>query len=133
MLHAVENAHSVQVQAAQPHINVNEELAYRSLLKHVAKTSPSCRFGVLLDSRVIFGCNAKRRSSSASLNFFLSTSLPYILGGDLYPCLFQLGMGENCSDDLETAAVASSLCGDAGLTAEVPGWGRPIPRRGPGF
>ncbi|CAE7454060.1 SUF4 [Symbiodinium sp. CCMP2592] len=81
------------------HINVNEELAYRSLLKHVAKTSPGCRFGVLLDSRVTIGCNAKGRSSSASLNFFLSTSLPYILGGDLYPCLFHVGTGENCSDD----------------------------------
>ena len=43
------------------HININEELSYRSLLKHVAKTAPGSRFGVLLDSRVVIGC--KRQGS----------------------------------------------------------------------
>ena len=46
------------------HINVNEELSYRSLLKHLAKTAQGSPFGVLLDSRVTIGCNAKGRSSS---------------------------------------------------------------------
>ena len=82
------------------HININEHLAYRSLLKHVAKTSPHSRFAVLLDSRVIIGCNAKGRSSSKQLNFYLNSSLPYIVGGDLYPHLLHIGTHENASDDI---------------------------------
>ena len=81
------------------HINVNEELSYRSLLKHLAKTAQGSRFGVLLDSRVTIGCNAKGRSSSTTLNYYLSTSLPYILGGGLYPYLFHVGTHDNCADD----------------------------------
>ncbi len=82
------------------HININEHLAYRSLLKHVAKTSPHSRFAVLLDSRVIIGCNAKGRSSSKQLNFYRNSSLPYIVGGDLYPHLLHIGTHENASDDI---------------------------------
>ncbi len=82
------------------HININEHLAYRSLLKHVSKTSPHSRFAVLLDSRVIIGCNAKGRSSSRQLNFYLNSSLPYIVGGDLYPHLLHIGTHENASDDI---------------------------------
>ena len=81
------------------HININEELSYRSLIKHVAKTSPSHRFGVLLDSRVVIGCNSKGRSSSAKLNYYLSTCLPYILGGNLYPAHFHVGTHDNAADD----------------------------------
>ena len=81
------------------HINVNEELSYRSLIKHVAKTSPSCRFGVMLDSRVVIGCNSKGRSSSAKLNYYLSTCLPYILGGNLCPAHFHVGTSDNAADD----------------------------------
>lgn len=84
----------------QNHINVNEHLAYRSLLKHVSKTSPHSRFAVLLDSRVIIGCNAKGRSSSKQLNFYLGSSLPYIIGGDLYPHLLHIGTHDNASDDI---------------------------------
>ena len=82
------------------HINVNEHLAYRSLLKHVSKTSPHSRFCALLDSRVIIGCNAKGRSSSKQLNFYLASSLPYIIGGDLYPSLLHMGSKDNASDDV---------------------------------
>lgn len=67
------------------HINVNEQLSHRSLLKHVSKTYPHSRFCTLLDSRVVIGCNAQGRSSSRQLNFYLSSSLPYVVGGDLYP------------------------------------------------
>ena len=35
----------------QNHININEELSLRSLLKHAGKTSPNTRFGVFLDFR----------------------------------------------------------------------------------
>ena len=56
------------------HINVNEQLSYRSLLKHVSKTTPHSRFCALLDSRVVIGCNAKGRSSSKQLNFYLSSA-----------------------------------------------------------
>lgn len=81
------------------HININEHLAYRSLLKHVAKDSPHSRFCALLDSRVIIGCNAKGRSSSKQLNFYLVSSLPYVIGGDLYPHLIHVSSGDNASDD----------------------------------
>ena len=101
------------------HININEELAYRSLLKYMCKAAPSrpsSRFGVFLDSRVTIGCNSKGRSSSASLNFFISTSLPYILGGGLYPCLFHIGTDDNCADD---PSRLRPLCVAA---AELPVW-----------
>ena len=98
------------------HININEELAYRSLLKYMSKAAPSIRFGVFLDSRVSIGCNSKGRSSSASLNFFISTSLPYILGGDLYPCLFHIGTDDNCADD------PSRLGPLRAAAAELPVW-----------
>lgn len=82
------------------HINVNEHLAYRSLVKHVSKTTPHSRFAVLLVSRVIIGCNAKGRSSSKQLNFYLGSTLPYVVGGDLYPHLLHIGTGDNVSDDV---------------------------------
>lgn len=81
------------------HINVNEELCLRSLLRHLSSTRPVSRFGVLLDSRVTIGCNAKGRSSSTKLNYYLSTSLPFILGGELFPALFHIGTDDNVSDD----------------------------------
>ena len=81
------------------HINVNEQLSYRSFIKRVAKTSPSRKFAVLLDSRVVIGCNSKGRSSSASLNYHLSTTLPYIVGGNLYPAHIHVNTHDNASDD----------------------------------
>ena len=82
------------------HINVNENLSYRSLLKHVAKTHPHSRFCAMLDSRVTIGCNAKGRSSSKQLNFYLGSAVPYLIGGDIYPFLIHLGTGDNASDDV---------------------------------
>ena len=67
------------------HININEELCLRSLFRHMSSQHPVSRFGVLLEAGVAIGCNAKGRSSSMSLNFYLSTSLPFILGGELFP------------------------------------------------
>lgn len=54
----------------------------------------------MLDSRVTVGCNAKGRSSSKQLNFYLASAVPYIIGGDLYPHLIHLGSGDNASDDI---------------------------------
>ena len=82
------------------HINIDESLAYRSLLRHLAKTRPSSRFCVLLDSRVVIGCSAKGRSSSTQLNYYLSTGLPYLIGGDLYPYQLHVGTHENPADDV---------------------------------
>ena len=97
------------------HININEELALRSLLKHTAKRCPSTRFGILLDSRVAIGCNAKGRSSSAKLNFCLSTCLPYVLGGDVYPSFFHIGTGENVADDPSRLKALRHSCPDQPL------------------
>ena len=82
------------------HININEHLSYRSLVKHLAKTCRACRFAALLDSRVIIGANVKGRSSSQQLNFYLGSTLPYIIGGDLYPHLLHVSSGDNASDDI---------------------------------
>lgn len=82
------------------HINVNEQLAYRSLLKNLSKEKPHSRFCSLLDSRVIIGCNAKGRSSSKQLNFYLGSTLPYIMGGDLYPYHIHVGSADSASDDI---------------------------------
>ena len=68
-------------------------------MKHLAKTVQGSRFGVLLDSSVTIGCNAKGRSSSTTLNYYLSTSLPYVLGGSLCPYLFHVRTDDNCADD----------------------------------
>lgn len=82
------------------HININEHLSYRSLLKHLAKSCSHSRFCTLLDSRVVIGANSKGRSSSKQLNFYLGSTLPYIIGGDLYPHLLHIGTGDNASDDI---------------------------------
>lgn len=82
------------------HINIDENLSYRSLLKHLSKHEPHSRFCALLDSRVVIGSSAKGRSSSKQLNFYMSTSVPYIIGGDLYPYLLHVGSPDNPSDDI---------------------------------
>lgn len=98
------------------HINVNENLSYRSLLKHAAKTYPHSRFCAMLDSRVTIGCNAKGRSSSKQLNFYLASAVPYIIGGDLYPFLIHLGTHDNASDDI------SRFLRLRGPSEELPRW-----------
>ena len=65
------------------HININESLAFRSLIKHLAKEEPSSRFVALLYSKVVINSTSKGRSSSKQLNFYLASSLPFIVGGDL--------------------------------------------------
>ena len=81
------------------HINVNEEIAYRSLIKHMAKVAPSSRFCVLLDSQVVQGCNAKGRSSSQHLNCYLGSVIPYLLGANLYPSGIHIPSKHNPADD----------------------------------
>ena len=82
------------------HINIDENLAFRSLLKHLAKSRPGSRFCTFLDSRVVIGSSAKGRSSSQQLNCYMSTALPYLVGGDLYPHYLHIGTKENPADDL---------------------------------
>ena len=81
------------------HINVNEKLSYRSLVKLLAKTQAQSCFGVLLDSRVTIGCNVKGRSSSATMNHYMCSCLPYVSGGGLYPALFHCGTHDTVADD----------------------------------
>ena len=94
------------------HINVNEELSYRSLVKNLAKTNANSRFGVLLDSRVTIGCNAKGRSSSATMNHYMCSCLPCVLGGNLYPALFHVGTHDNVADDPSRLKDLREHCGD---------------------
>ena len=41
------------------HININESLAFRTLIKHLSKEEPSSRFVALLDSKVVIGSASK--------------------------------------------------------------------------
>ena len=67
------------------HINVNEVRGYKSLMKRVAIDEPSTRPVVAQDSLVTIGSSAKGRSSSPAINHVLLGTVPYILGGNLYP------------------------------------------------
>lgn len=67
------------------HINGLECRVYKSWLKHCCKKYPRSRLVAFLDSRVTMGAAAKGRSSSKALSRILRTSLPYIIGGCLYP------------------------------------------------
>ena len=80
------------------HINVLEGVAYGTLLRNLAATSPSSRPVILTDSRVMLGASAKGRSSSGPLNGVLRAALPYVLGGDLYPGGIHLNSAENPAD-----------------------------------
>ena len=52
----------------------------------------------MTDSRVVLGAAAKGRSSSRALNGTLQASLPYVIGGDLYPGGIHLNSEENPAD-----------------------------------
>lgn len=67
------------------HINVNESRVYSSWIKHCAKQHRNSRVVGLLDSRVTIGAASKGRSSSYAITRILKQSIPYILGGNLYP------------------------------------------------
>jgi len=49
---------------------------------------------------MVIGSSAKGRSSSKQLTFNMSTTVPYIIGGDLYPYLLHIGTSDNPSDDV---------------------------------
>ena len=69
------------------HINVNERLAYNTLIKSLSmsRATHKSRPVVVLDSRVTIGGAARGRSSARSLLSLQRASLPYVLGADLYP------------------------------------------------
>ena len=80
------------------HININESRTYKSFIKAQAKSEPSSRFVVLLDSRVTIGAAAKGRSSSPGITRVLQGSLAYIIGGNLYPGFLHCSSADNKSD-----------------------------------
>ena len=67
------------------HINVLETRAYTTWVKWCASRNPNSRILGLIDSRVLLGAAAKGRSSSPAISRVLRSSLPYLLGGGLYP------------------------------------------------
>ena len=81
------------------HMNVNEQRSLNTLIKNLAATTPCKRFAILQDSDVSNFATAKGRSSSPSLNHILLTSLPYILGSNLYLDLFRIPSRWNAADD----------------------------------
>ena len=80
------------------HINVLETRSYKTWLKWCAIRHPHSRLLGLIDSRVLLGAAAKGRSSSEALCRVLRSSLPYVLGGGLYPGGLHVYSAANRSD-----------------------------------
>ena len=80
------------------HINVLETRTFKSWLKWCAKRHPNSRMLALMDSRVLLGASSKGRSSSPALSRVLRSSVPYILGGRLYPAGLHVYSAKNRSD-----------------------------------
>ena len=83
------------------HINVQEAVALRTLIKHVANRSDlrHTRIPILLDSRVCQQVVLRGRSSSAKLNSTFLRMCPYLLVGDLYLLPFWVPSEHNPADD----------------------------------
>ncbi len=81
------------------HINIKEKKADGTLLRVLAREAPGTRTLVLQDSRVIIGASSKGRSSSSALNAEYLKTLPYVLGGCLYPSYFYVPSADNPADD----------------------------------
>ena len=71
--------------ARPSHINIQEAGAERRLIRSLCHQGFRGRFNLLEDSRVTILSGAKGRSSSRALRYQLGLSLPYQLGGNLYP------------------------------------------------
>ena len=84
---------------ASGHINVLEARTYKTWIKHLAHKQPACRAVALLDSRVTLGAAAKGRSSSPAISRVLQGTLPYILGGCLYPGGLHVPTASNPGND----------------------------------
>ena len=84
--------------ARQNHINVQETRTYKTWLKFLCKHHRRSRPVGLIDSRVLLGAASKGRSSSPALAHVLRTSLPYILGGGLFPGGLHVYSAANRSD-----------------------------------
>jgi len=81
------------------HINIQEALAYRTLIRHLSRYRPGHRVAILQDSRVVLGAAGKGRSSSPHLNRILCSALPFIIGAELYPNSIQVPSKFNSADD----------------------------------
>eukprot|EP00439_Symbiodinium_sp_Y106_P019028 s5802_g2.t1 len=71
---------------------------YKTWLKWCSTRHPNSRLLGLIDSRVLLGASAKGRSSSGSLSRVLQGSVPYLLGGGLYPGGLHVYSSKNRSD-----------------------------------
>ncbi|CAE7810303.1 unnamed protein product [Symbiodinium sp. CCMP2592] len=80
------------------HINVQETRTYKTWLKWCSRRHPRSRLLGLIDSRVLLGASAKGRSSSPAPCQVLQSSLPYVLGGGLYPGGLHVYSGDNAAD-----------------------------------
>ena len=83
------------------HINVQEAVALRTLIKYAVGQKPlrGTRVPVLLDSRVCQQVVLRGRSSSAKLNSTYLRMCPYLLFGDIYVLSFWVPSEHNPSDD----------------------------------
>ena len=80
------------------HINVQETRVYKTWLKYLCARHPRSRSLGLIDSRVLLGASSKGRSSSGALGRVLRSSLPYVLGGALYPAGLHVYSSKNRAD-----------------------------------
>ena len=84
--------------AGPGHINVLETRTYKTWLKHLCMRHQRSRAVGLIDSRVLLGASSKGRSSSDALGRVLRSSLPYVLGGALYPGGLHVYSAKNRAD-----------------------------------
>ena len=81
------------------HINLGEVLAHLRAEALAAETHTHIRLVILTDSQVSAGCIMKGRSSSPTINRFLSAGLPSLLGSDLYVYVAWIPSKFNPADD----------------------------------
>ena len=80
------------------HINILETRCYKTWLKWCSTRLRNSRLLGLIDSRVLLGASAKGRPSSPALSHVLQGTVPYLLGGGLYPGGLHIYSAKNRSD-----------------------------------
>ena len=83
------------------HINVQEMKAHRTAVKRVSKDPAlhATRLPMIKDSVVVSGAVIRGRSASPPLNRLLQSTLPFVLGANLYPLELWARSAFNPSDD----------------------------------
>lgn len=72
-----------RIKRQQP-VNVSELQSFLVEARRVANSTPSRRYLAGADSQVALGAVVKGRAAAQKLNTTMQTTLPYVLGGDIF-------------------------------------------------